>query len=56
MSKARIMDFVGFVALTILAIVLFTRPVEHIWFKVAGGAAVLYALYCAYRGVTRSDE
>jgi hypothetical protein len=55
-SKARIMDFVGFLALTVLAVVLFTRPAEHIWFKVGGGAAIAYALYCLFRGFTRAEE
>jgi hypothetical protein len=55
MSSKRIMDFVGAIVLVILAIVLYTRPVEHVWFKVAAGAAALYAAFCLFRGFTRSE-
>jgi hypothetical protein len=50
------MDFVGFVILTVLAVVLFTRPVDHVWFKVGAGLAGLYALYSLYRGITRTES
>jgi hypothetical protein len=50
------MDFVGFVALAGLAIVFFTRPTDNVWFKVGGAACALYALFCLYRGITRSEE
>jgi hypothetical protein len=56
MSAKRIMDFVGAIALTALAVVCFTRPSDNIWFKIGGGAAAVYAVYCLYRGVTRSDD
>lgn len=54
MSK-RIMDFVGAVALAVLAFVLWRREVDHVWFKVAAGAAALYAVFCVFRGLTRAD-
>lgn len=56
MSGKRIMDFVGAAVLAVLAVVLFTRPTDNVWFKVAGGAVSVYAVYCFYRGATRSDE
>jgi hypothetical protein len=55
MSGKNVMDFVGAVALIVLAVVLFTRPTDNIWFKVGGGAAALYAVYCLYRGITRRE-
>ncbi|MEX2186473.1 MAG: hypothetical protein WD875_06755 [Pirellulales bacterium] len=50
------MDFVGAVALAALAVVLFTRPTDNVWFKIGGGAAAVYAVFCVYRGATRSDD
>lgn len=55
MSSKRIMDFVGAVALAVLAVVLFTRETDNVWFDIAGGAVSVYAVYCLYRGVVRRE-